>query len=178
MQTDLENILKGGDLRSMGQSNKIVQLTDSQKKFDDLFRLLFHSDRKVVMRAADAIEKITIDKTEYLYGHKKEIMELTGKAQNKELKWHLALLASRLILSAKEFEKLWYKLSEWATNKKESKIVRVNSLQGLFELLSQNNKFQKEFYNILSQINKENIPSLNARIKKINNSLPRVAGIL
>lgn len=164
---DLEKILKGGDLRSIGESNKVVSLIDSQESFDVLFRLLFHSDRKVVMRAADAIEKITISNREYLKVHKGAILELSDKAEDKELKWHLALLVPRLLLSQQELGKIWQTLSNWVTNKNESKIVRVNSLQELFDLLSLNKELEHDFSLILSQIEKENIPSLNARIKKL-----------
>lgn len=70
---DLETILNGGDLRSIGQSNTVVTLIDSQNKFDELFKLLFHPDRKIVMRVADAIEKITLTHCQYLKAHKDDI---------------------------------------------------------------------------------------------------------
>ena len=53
----LEEILSGGDLRSIGKSNSLVQTIRTQADFDELFNLLFHSNRVVVMRAADSIEK-------------------------------------------------------------------------------------------------------------------------
>lgn len=55
-----EEILKGGDLRSIGKTNEVVGMVNNQKSFDELYQLLFHPDRKIVMRAADAIEKITL----------------------------------------------------------------------------------------------------------------------
>jgi hypothetical protein len=164
---NFENILKGGDLRSKGESEKIVLLTDNQELFDELFQLLFNADRKVVMRAADAVEKITLKHPEFLTSHKKKILGLCYNAQNIELKWHLALLVSRLKLSKQEFERIWQTLKNWATDKKESKIVRVNSLQGLFDLLIKDNEMEQDFRFIISAIEKENIPSLNARIKQL-----------
>ena len=168
--THFGDILKGGDLRSIGKSNKVVSLVDNQESFDDLFQHLFHSDRKVVMRTADAIEKITLNNADYLKPHKKEILQLYTKAENKELKWHLALLAPRLLLSKQELGKVWQTLSNWATDKKESRIVRVNSLQGLFNLLTQSKEMTKNFHLTLSEIENENIPSLNARILKLKNA--------
>ena len=50
----------GGDLRSIGQVNDIIENIDNQAKFDELFKCLFHKERIIIMRAADAIEKITI----------------------------------------------------------------------------------------------------------------------
>lgn len=56
----LEKILAGGDLRSIGKSNSVAGKIKTQNDFDKLFECLFHKDRHVVMWAADAIEKITI----------------------------------------------------------------------------------------------------------------------
>jgi hypothetical protein len=165
--TDFETILKGGDLRSIGQGNEVVSLVHSQTTFDSLFPLLLNPDRKVVMRAADAIEKITIQHPGYLQTHKHSILQLCDKAQDKELKWHLALLVPRLSLSEEELGKIWQTLSDWAIRKNESKIVRVNALQGLFDLLPQNKELEQDFNLSTSQIEKENVPSLQARIRKL-----------
>jgi hypothetical protein len=173
--TDLINLLAGGDLRSIGQSNEVVRLINRQEKFDELFKLLFYSDRKVVMRAADAIEKVTLNNKEYLKKHKKEILGLCVKATDKELKWHLALLVTRLALTDIEVAEVWQLLNNWAKNKNESKIVRVNSLQGLFSLRNRNENFKNEFNVTLAEIERENIPSLNARIGKLKNEIVREA---
>lgn len=165
-----DNILKGGDLRSIGHSKKVIALVDNQESFDELFQYLFHSDRKIVMRAADAIEKVTSSNFDYLKTHKKEILQFCYRAENKEFKWHLALLAPRLSLSKQEREKVWHTLNNWVTDKRESRIVRVNSLQGLFILSAQSIEFKKEFNLTLSEMEKENIPSLNARIRKLKNA--------
>lgn len=162
--------LIGGDLRSIGKSNEVVGNVKSQKDFDLLFLGLFNPDRKVVMRAADAIEKITSMNGKFLFRHKKKILVLCSNAVNKELKWHLALIVPRLDLSKKEFENTWEILMKWAKDQKESKIVRVNAIQGLFNLTKQNNASLSSFNETLIQIGKENIPSLNARIKILQNS--------
>ena len=135
---DFQKVLKDGDLRSIGKSDLVVSMVNDQKSFDELFVLLFGKDRKVVMRAADAIEKITIPHPEYLEKHKAAILELCSNANAKELKWHLALIVSRLKLTEDELGRIWQTLTGWATNQKESRIVRVNSLQGLYNLLAQN----------------------------------------
>lgn len=65
---------------------------------------------------------------------------------------------------------IWALLTKWATDRKESKIVRVNSIQGLFNLLQQNPDLSQDFNLTLSEIEKEKIASLNARIKKLQNA--------
>jgi len=162
-----KTILPGGDLRSIGKSDELAQTIVDQEDFDSLFTLLFDDDRIVVMRAADAIEKITLHHPEFLLTHKKAIMDLSGSAFNKELVWHLALLIPRLQLAGKDFDNGYQILRSWATNRKNSRIVRTNAGQALFEMAQQNNSRQKDFRQVLSAIHRENIPSVNARIKKI-----------
>lgn len=53
-----QNLLEGGDLRSIGKANEIVDMIHNQADFDELFENLMATDRKIVMRAADAMEKI------------------------------------------------------------------------------------------------------------------------
>jgi len=55
----------------------------------------------------------------------------------------------------------------WAKDKTNSRIVRVNSMQALFELSRQNKKFAKKFQQLIGELQKENIPSINARIRKL-----------
>jgi hypothetical protein len=161
------DILLGGDLRSIGKANEIVALVKSQADFDDLFIGLTNVDRKVVMRTADAIEKITIHSPDLLKKHKTELLHLCQTARDIELKWHLALIISRLRLTEKELGNIWQTLTKWASDKKESKIVRVNSIQGLSNLLKQKPELMPDFNLTLTEIEKDKIPSINARIKKL-----------
>ena len=164
------DILKGGDLRSTGQSNKVVSLIKNQESFDELFKEIFNADRIVVMRTADAIEKITLNHPEYLGHHKQDILQLCNTAKNIELKWHLALLVSRLSLTKIEIGSVWQTLTSWATDPNESKIVRVNSMQGLFNLLTQHKELKQDFNLTVNKIEEENIPSINARIRKLKDA--------
>jgi hypothetical protein len=169
--TEFGKILTGGDLRSIGKSNAVVTKIQNQNDFDDLFKYLFHIERIIVSRTADAIEKITINNPKYLNKHKNKIIELCNIAKDKELKWHLALLIPRLPLDSKEFGKSWDTLTKWAKDKTNSRIVRVNSIQGLFELMRQEAVLMQDFNLTLLEIEKENIPSINARIKNIRKQI-------
>lgn len=161
-------ILQGGDLRSIGQSNAVVSLVNDQASFDALFELLHYTDRKLVMRSADAIEKISLQHPGYLKKHKQALLQLAAADGNIELKWHLSLLLPRLPLTKKELHTVWELLTCWALNKKESKIVRVNALQALFDLSRQQKDLEKAFRQTVALVSKENIASINARIKKLH----------
>lgn len=170
MKSFLDKLI-GGDLRSIGRTNEVVNEVKNQHDFDILFEGLYHQDRKIKMRTADAIEKITLLTPTFLATHKKEIVQLCSQAEHIELKWHLALLVSRLPLKSTELNEVWRRLAGWAMDKKESKIVRVNSLQSLSVLSKDNKVLLEEFELMINKLRKENIPSLNARIKKIQSSL-------
>lgn len=162
-----EDLLAGGDLRSIGKSNSVVLLTRSPADLDKLFKLMFSNDRLVAMRSADAVEKITKSRPEYLAKHKAEIIQLCTRASNKELQWHLALLISRLSFTPGELKMAWELLLNWAMNTSNSKIVRANALTGLSALTQQDEALKIPLYKLFTDIAEEKIPSLNARIRKI-----------
>ena len=167
MRDKLLEKLSGGDLRSIGKADLIVNEIQSQNDFDILFNCLHSDDRLIVMRAADAVEKITIKHVDYLSGHKEEILAFCKYADNIEFKWHLALLLPRLSFSENEYAYVLETLSSWLLDPKESKIVRVNSMQALFELSKQDLTAKEKLDTILNEVEKENVPSLLARIRKI-----------
>ena len=170
---NFEELLKGGTLRSLGQSSQVVPLIDRQETFDDLFKYLFHPDRTVVMRTGDVIEKVTLKNPEYLQSHSKELLDLSHQTTYIELKWHLAQLLTRLSFSEEEFVAVWDLLTSWALDKQESRIVRVNALQGLFDLLPLHQELIQDFNLTMAELETEPIPSLKARIRMLKSKLAK-----
>jgi hypothetical protein len=164
----MEIFLSGGDLRTIGKSNSMIARIHDQEDFDELFQFLFHKDRLVVMRAADTIEKISRNHPHYLEKHKKAIIDLGKKAENKELQWHIAQLIPRLQLNPDQLGTAWHLVKRWVKDKNNSRIVRVNSLQALFELKGHSQYLEKDLQLILKELEKEKIPSINARIRLLN----------
>ncbi|MEO5603518.1 MAG: hypothetical protein ABIR06_21535 [Cyclobacteriaceae bacterium] len=162
-----EQRLLGKDLRSIGRSDEVVRLVQDQTDFDELFKLLLHHERLLVMRAADAIEKITATRKQFLEPHKDQILILARSAMDKGLKWHIAQLISRIPLSTPELKEVSDLLVYWAKNPNESKIVRVNALQGLYELSLQFPDLKDRLEDTISILEHEPIPSLKARIRKL-----------
>jgi hypothetical protein len=164
------NLLLGKDLRTIGQNSIVVRSVTDQESFDELFGLMLHHERPLVMRAADAVEKITLNHNEYLQPHKNQLLSILKSADQKELKWHIAQLVSRLALDKKELEDVLHILTYWALNQNESKIVRVNALQGLFNLARTHPDLQDNFYRTMEAMEHEMIPSIQARIRKLRRS--------
>jgi len=164
---DYATIFSGGDLRSTGRANEIVQTIKTQQTFDELFAFLFYHARKVVMRVADAVEKISMTKPAFLSKHKSQLLKLLNEAENKELKWHLAQLIPWLSLSGQQTQKAFKTLSGWMLNTSESRIVRVNAMQALFDLSANSQKLRNKFLELASNKEFAAIPSLKARLKKL-----------
>jgi hypothetical protein len=167
MPIDLVGQLSGGDLRSKGLSEVVASEVRDEQSFDALFAGLSSKSRVVVMRTADAIEKITRTKTSLLAPYKRDILKLAGISVNKELQWHLAQLLPRLDLTKKEADYCRKTLSGWATNRLNSRILRVNSLQSLYDMAKAGKVRRTVFMEIVAKIKKEGIPSIDARLKKL-----------
>lgn len=159
-------MLQGVDLRSVGGSDEVARAVRNQSEFDALFGLLSDKDRVVVMRAADAIEKITRSRAHLLQSHRQQIIQLMNTAGDKELKWHLAQLVPR-IHPGKQVAIVWTILEQWLRNSAESRIVRVNALQALFELYRINPDLENPFRQALHFAEQQPVASLQARARKI-----------
>jgi hypothetical protein len=160
-------LLLGRDLRKLGKNNLVVRAVNDQQSFDELFALIFHHERPLVLRAIDAVEKITLKRPEYLRPHKGQLMSVLKSADHKELKWHIAQLIPRIELSKIELIDVQHILAYWALNRNESKIVRVNALQGLFDLSKTHPEVKEDLAKVMSNLEQELIPSLQARLKRI-----------
>ena len=158
--------LLGNDLRSAGNTKVVDSVTD-QESFDELFELVFHHERPLVMKAVDAVEKITLKNAHYLKPHRAQLLGILASADHKELKWHIAQLITRIQLDKKELIKVWHVLKYWALNRNESKIVRVNSLHGLYELSREHHQLRSDYQKIVATMRHEKVPSIQARIRKL-----------
>ena len=167
MTHDLAELLAGDDLRSLGRSSEIISLISDQHSFDALFTYVYSENRAMVMKTVDLIEKITLKHTKYLHKHREEILKISDEAENIELKWHLAQILARIHYTKDEIKIVWKILEKWVANKNESKIVRVNALQSLYEIAKTNSEYQNALNIIVNTIKQENIASLHARIKKL-----------
>jgi hypothetical protein len=166
-------LLIGKDLRSVRQNGIVVQSVKDQQSFDELFALTFQHERLLVMRAVDAVEKITRHHPEFLKPHKQQLLTILKSADHKELKWHIAQLVTRIALTQQELSDVVHILSYWALNKNENKIVRVNTLEGLFDLANQHPSLRADFEQIVKVMEHEMIPSIQARIRRLRRIKPR-----
>lgn len=169
---DILRQLQGGDLRSLALVDQlVVTYPASPELIDLLVELMMGSERLIAMRAADALEKLTRESPALLVTHSDKILtQLYNEQLPIEIKWHLAQLLPRLPLTAQARKNLQEILTSWILNRKESRLVRVHALQGLFELRT-SKKDDQQLLQILNQLGDQEVPALVARIKQFKSQL-------
>jgi hypothetical protein len=157
------DLLKGNDLRSIGKSNEVVELvTKDPALFDEVFNGIFHEDKVVCARCADAVEKVAKQFPEYIQSKKSIILKHLNKFEQKEVVWHIALMLGFLKLTESEVGKVMNKLFHWL-NTSDSIIVRVSSMQTMAVITTKNKKLLKT---VRDEIQKQMIngaPAIKAR---------------
>lgn len=124
----------GKGIRAIQKSGAITESVQDQQTFDELFGLIFHHERPLVNRAANAVEKITRTRSEFLIPHREQLLSILKSGMSRELKRHIARLVPRIQLEPDDLQEVWGLLTYQALNPNESKAARSTSLQDLYEL--------------------------------------------
>jgi len=166
----LKDWLKGGDRRSIGRANEVVALVLREpRRFPELIGYLWSDDAVVRMRAADAVEKISVQKSSLLAPFKAELLGLLVEAEQQELRWHLALMIPRLALTKKERQRAAEGLRRYLEDR--SSIVKTFALQGLTELAAVDRSLLPEVRAILEAAERAGTPAMRARAWKLLKTL-------
>jgi len=159
--------LSGGDLRSIGRANEIVRFIErNPKRFGEVVLLIFEGDPIVRSRAADVIEKVSKRHPELLKSYKTVILQNLGSFTQKEVRWHIAQIISRLNLNRAQSARAVRVLFKWL-NEEDSQIVKVMCLQALFDLAQKFPVFISRVKGELERQKKMGSPAVRARIRKL-----------
>jgi hypothetical protein len=169
----LHSILKklfGGDRRSIGRSNEVVagvlaRPAQAPRLLKILIGALSSPDEVLRMRAADAIEKITVQHPELLRPFKRTLLSLTGNTTQKEVRWHLALLIPRLKLTPNERAVAVEILFDYLQDK--SSIVKTFAIQSLADLAATDPKLKSQIKPLIEELTQIGTPAMRARGRKI-----------
>jgi HEAT repeat protein len=162
--------LSGGTKRSLGRTNQIVtEVLKDPRAFPHLIAGLSHDDPVIRMRAADAIEKITLQLPALLRPFKKELLRLaaaSGAASvQQEVRWHLALLLPRLKLTPTEHALAVDILFTYLHDR--SIIVKTHALQSLADLVSLDSSLKRRLLPILDATAGTGSAAQRARARKL-----------
>lgn len=158
--------LQGGDCRSIGRSNEVVaEVLARPALFGRVFEGIRSEAPVVSIRASDALEKITAQRPELLRTHKKKLLEIAGRAEQPEVRWHMALMIPRLSLTALERAAAIDILVDYLRDK--SSIVRTFAMQGLADLAAKNPSLKAKLLPLLEKLMTVGTPAMRARGRKI-----------
>ena len=164
--------LKGNDRRSIGRSNEVVkEVFANPNLFGDLFEGMLSAAPIIRMRAADAVEKITSKHPELLQPYKSKIIQQVSKIEQQEVRWHVAQLFSRLLLTQRERCVVVGILYNFLKDK--SKIVRTFSMQALADIAEKDVELRAPIIEKLVELTKTGSPAMKSRGKKVLAKLKR-----
>jgi len=168
----LLNRLRGGDRRSIGESNEVAALVLTRPAlFPQLMQGLWNPDPLVRMRAADAAEKVSLRRPSLLQPFKAKLLGLLEEATQQELRWHLAQMIPRLHLSKKDLVRAGLALRHYLSD--PSSIVKTSVMQAMADLASSHGELMPEVRDLLTTLTEAGTAAMRARGRKLLRQLER-----
>jgi len=165
-------MLEGGDRRSIGNSNQVVaRILKRPSRFRELIECLWSDDPIVRLRAADATEKVSVEKPQWLAPFKAELLGLADETTQAELRWHLALMLPRLPLTPLERGRVTVRLRNYLGDR--SSIVKTCAIQGLAELATGDATLEANMIELLKKVSSTGTPAMKARSRKLLKQLEK-----
>lgn len=175
-ESHFPHLLLGKKLR-YDRNQRIRESVDDQGSFDELFKLVFHTERLVVQRAIRAVMMVAKTQPEFLQSHSEQLLTLLRSPDRKEIKANVIQLIPKLDLDPTELESVWHILTYLAMNQNEQKTIRVNTLQSLYELTDRQATFVYELHDTLNALTYDHTPSIQAKILKLRGLLDKVVKV-
>jgi hypothetical protein len=158
--------LDGGDRRSIGRSGQVVaEVLADPDLFEVVFAGMSATNPLVCMRCADAVEKITAQRPEFLGAYKARLLKLAATAGQQEVRWHIAQLVSRVEWKRAERRKVAAILSEYLAD--ASKIVKTFAMQALADIAAQDAELRAPIVQRLEKLTRVGSPAMKARGRKL-----------
>lgn len=159
--------LAGGDRRSIGRADEVAQqVLGRPALFRALFQGLTCDDPVVRIRAADAMEKITRQRSDLLVPYKKKLLEVSACAEEKEMRWHMAAMLPRLRVTASERAAAVDILYEYLKDPNSS-IVRTSAIQGLAEFAWRDRRLMARVVPMIEELTQIGTAAMRARGRKL-----------
>ena len=176
--------LNGGTRTSLGRTNAVVaEVLAAPQKFPALLACLAQVDEEdddaaasnaiLLMRASDAIEKISRHRPEWLAPYKLEFLGLAGGTDQIEVRWHMAQILPRLPLTPRERIVAIDILFDYL--KDRSSIVKTHAMQGLADFAAHDLKLKPRILPLLEELTQIGTAAMRARGRKLLAHLNRPA---
>jgi HEAT repeat protein len=158
--------LAGGNRGSIGHSSEVVaQVLAHPAYFPDLFEGLSSDDPVIRMRAADAVEKITVQRPDLLRPFKRTLLAIAGSSSQQEVRWHAALILPRVALTSKERAVALDILFDYLRDK--SSIVKTFAMQAIWDLAALDPKLKAQIIPLIEELTLVGTAAMRARGRKL-----------
>jgi HEAT repeat protein len=158
--------LSGGDRRSIGRSNEVVAAVLADPTlFTPLYRGLHHTDTLIRIRTADALEKITSRRPEWLEPHVEDLLLNIAASVNHEVRWHVAQMLPRLPLTRTQ-RAFALKIVKGYLDDRSS-IVRAFALQALADFAEHEAGLRDGVITLLREALHSGTPAMRSRARKL-----------
>ena len=165
--TRVRTMLAGGDRRSIGRADEVAALLlAGDLPLDAVFAAMFDEDEVVQMRAADAVEKVSVRQLEWLRPFKAEFLAGLPDFRRPELRWHAAQVLPRLGLTVHERDTLAIPtLLEYCQDK--SRLVQTFALQALADFAATDVALRPRVTGLLETALRTGSPAVQARSRRL-----------
>ncbi len=156
----------------MGNVSEVVRTVLQHPEItSSLVECVFDDDAGVRMRAADALEKVSRERSEHLQPYATVLLGLFEETKQQELRWHLAVLLPRLCLNSAERRRTAQALQ--LCMDAQSSIVKTFALQGLTDLTVQELSLVPLTLDLLMSAERTGTPAMKARSRKLIRALTK-----
>ena len=166
----MNQILKqliGGDLRSIGRGNEVVQqILDNPQLFPDVFEGLTSDEPIIRMRSADVIEKVAKQHPEYLQPFKSQLINEISRIDQKEVQWHVAQMFAYLTIDQSERDTIMNILLTYLSQDTGA-IVKTFSMQTLAIFAERYPDIRPEIIELIECLMKTGSPAIITRGNKL-----------
>jgi hypothetical protein len=166
--------LSGGTRTSLGRTDVVVsEVLKAPRKFSVLLACLAEAadenssptNRLLLMRASDALEKVSRAQPGWLAPHKLELLALAGSTDQIEVRWHMAQILPRLPLTPRERAVAIDILFDYLNDR--SSIVKTHAMQALADFAAQDPSLKKKILPLLEELTQIGTAAMRARSRKL-----------
>ncbi len=162
IRQSIRDILEPGGRLDPGRVWQVVELVDGQpRKLGQLIECLWDENVAVANRAADALERVTRDRPAQAQKWTGELLGLMAEAEEKKLRWNLALVVPRLKLTQPECRRAAAAMRSYLDDR--SSIVKTAALHGLADLTRQDSSLFPDVLDLLRVAGRSGTPAMRAR---------------
>lgn len=163
---DVVEKLKGGDRRSIGRSAEVVQdILNDASLFEKVLFGMLHEDPLVRMRAADVVEKVTIQHPQYLQAYKDLILVKIAMIRQQEVRWHVAQILPRLKMNQEEVQAAVEILKIYLED--DSRIVRTFAMDSLAYFAESDPALESWAIALIEEMVEDGSPAMQSRGRKL-----------